>query len=264
MKKYFTLISGSIQKKLAFPANLTLWLLVDIAQIAILPFIWVAIIHEKGNINGFAPADIITYYVILTFIAFATSSHSAKYVEQDIVTGNLNKFLTKPLIYCIRNYVSGLGYSIIAGTIALCTIIVLYFFFPNVILLPFSRAHLALFIISLFIASFLSTCIQQITGFVSFWMGDTSGVRHLRYMTEKVFSGEFAPLTLYPIFMQTVASVLPFKYLFFIPISLYLGKISVQEGIYEIIKGIIWLGIFLCILLIMWKQGVKRYDGSGA
>lgn len=263
MKKYLKIVSGAIQKQLAFRARMVLWLLVDIGHIAILPFIWIAIIHEKGNINGFAPADIITYYIILSFVSFVTSSHNAKYVEQDIISGNLNKFLIKPVIYCVRNYVSGLGYNIIAGTIALCTITVLYLFFPQFILLPFSVNHFVLFITSLFIASFLSTLIQQITGFTAFWIGDTGGIRHLRYMIEKVFSGEFAPLTLYPIFMQTIAFALPFKYLYFIPISLYLGNLSVEEGIYEIIKGIAWLGIFLCLLIIMWKRGLRRYEGSG-
>lgn len=263
MKKYVKIISGSIQKQLAFRARMVLWLLIDIGQIAILPFIWIAIIQEKGNINGFTPADIVTYYIILAFVSFLTSSHSAKYIEQDILTGTLNKFIVKPVTYCVRNYVSGLGYSFIAGTIALATILILYLFLPDIVLLPASGAHLALFVFSLFVASFLSTLIQQITGLSAFWMGDTGGVRHLRYMIEKVFSGEFAPLTLYPLAVQSVAFILPFKYLYFIPISLYLGNISVHEGIYEMTKGIAWVGIFLLILIVLWKRGLKRYDGSG-
>ena len=85
---------------------------------------------------------------------------------------------------------------------------------------------------------------------------------HRNEVIEKLFSGELAPLTFFPLFLQTIAFYLPFKYLAHFPSQIYLEKISYSEILKNFLGAFCWIAALIIIIIIVWKRGLKRYDGS--
>lgn len=263
MKKYLSLTKMSLKRHLTYRARFINWLIVDLSQVFIFPFIWLAIYGERDMLGGFTRADIVMYYVVLAFVSLTTTSHHSHYITRDILDGKMSAKLLLPLRYVWYHWFSELGYHI--ATLGVMSVLLILFIalFPEYSVFPSHAATWLLFAISLIIANFISASIQIMVGLGSFWLGEVHALSQLRFLIEKIFSGEFAPLTLYPVFIRSIALSLPFQFIHFVPIQIYLEKISFVESIKTLGVGFVWLLIFFVTINIIWRQGVKRYDGAG-
>lgn len=263
MGKYATLALAETKKHLADRARFVIWILVDTLGVLIFPFLWLAIFGEREIVHGFTRADIVTYFVLVYIFALVVSSHSALYIHDSIMQGNLNKLLVKPISALLYHHVAEYGYKLLSAGFGLVLFAILLWLFPSYVHLPASAGNFLWFLFFLVIARLHSFAIQAIIGFSSFWMGETGALMQLRYILEKIFSGEFGPLTLFPLLLQQIGAWLPFQYLFFVPIQIYLGKLSAQEILAAAGGALLWSAAYMLIIGIMWKRGVKTYEGVG-
>jgi ABC-2 type transport system permease protein len=77
-------------------------------------------------------------------------------------------------------------------------------------------------------------------------------------------SGQMAPLTLFPRPIQILASLLPFRYMIGYPVELLLGRLKPIETLTGLAAQVVWLGISLVLIRIVWRTGVRNYSAVGA
>ena len=76
-------------------------------------------------------------------------------------------------------------------------------------------------------------------------------------------SGEFFPLSiLSPLFFYILAG-LPFAFLLYYPLIVYLGKLSLHKTALVILAQVFWIAVFSLAALVVWKKGLKKYSGEG-
>jgi ABC-type uncharacterized transport system permease subunit len=56
---------------------------------------------------------------------------------------------------------------------------------------------------------------------------------------------------------------LPFKLLFFVPIEIFLGKVTTHQMLLYWSEIMIWIAIFYLIFSFVYRKGVKLYSGTG-
>ena len=71
-------------------------------------------------------------------------------------------------------------------------------------------------------------------------------------------SGSLLPLEFFPQPVQSVLSWLPFRYAFQTPLSLYLGKMTVPEGIRQLAAQAVWILLLYLAGKLLWDGGQKR------
>jgi len=76
-------------------------------------------------------------------------------------------------------------------------------------------------------------------------------------------SGTFFPIVLLPAFLVKASYFLPFIYTIYIPVQLYLGKISFAEGLRGLAIEILWLVVLYGIIKVVWRFGLKKYESVG-
>jgi len=264
MNKYFTCFKAQITKHLTYRGRMLIWIFVDMGQFLILPFLWLAIYAGRTDIRGFTPADIITYYILMAFISLASASHAGEYIERDIRYGDLTKALLRPINYAVKMCSEGYAYNFLVSLLALPFFLIFSVLFPEYIILPKSFLTVILFVFSLGLAYILSCLLHVIIGLSAFWLEQSGAAMQMRSLLEKVFGGELAPLTLYPLVLQTIAIYLPFQYLAFIPAQIYLQKIQLHEIFYHFLIAFVWIIFLLLICIFLWKRGLRRYEAPGA
>jgi ABC-2 type transport system permease protein len=67
-------------------------------------------------------------------------------------------------------------------------------------------------------------------------MENTYGIRFTMRIIMEVVDGAIIPLSFFPLVLQKIFSFLPFPFLIYLPIRIYLGKISLEELIF--LKGL--------------------------
>ena len=100
-------------------------------------------------------------------------------------------------------------------------------------------------------------------GCVAFWFDDAHGIRNLYWFCILLFGGGLVPLEFLPRTGQIIASVLPFRYLHYFPVKLYLGQLSESQIIQGFVMQIVWFGLGFLIYKLVWSRGTKRYSAVG-
>ena len=114
---------------------------------------------------------------------------------------------------------------------------------------------------TLILGAILFALLQAIVGTLAFWVTETWPFRELFDVSLYMFGGTLAPIALLPDYVQRITVFLPFRYIFYEPINLILGHQSDP-------LGVLWKqGIFIIVLYgiyrLVWRAGIRRYEGIG-
>jgi ABC-2 type transport system permease protein len=86
---------------------------------------------------------------------------------------------------------------------------------------------------------------------------------HAKWVLENVAGGYVIPISIYPLWAQNILNFLPFKYLYYVPANIFLGKLSVEDSLQELVKSFLWVTLLLLLSHGFWKKGVKKYSSAG-
>jgi len=214
-------------------------------------------------LSSYSKVGIITYYIVIAFLSLTIRSHSNNRIKEDIIKGILNNFLVKPVRYILVMLLHEASYKIFSLIFVLPLMIIIYLFFNQYIVFPGSATQILLFLISLILSFILSIFIEFILGFSSFWLGENSGPQQFNFVLESVFSGRLAPLVFFPGILQIVANYFPYKYIFYFPVQIHLGQIEGMDILFGFLITIIWITFLGGIITLMWKKGLRKYEGVG-
>jgi ABC-2 type transport system permease protein len=77
-------------------------------------------------------------------------------------------------------------------------------------------------------------------------------------------SGQMAPLALLPRPLRLIADALPFRWTTSFPVELLLGKVDFPLALAGIGVQIAWLLLFIVLLRLVWRAGIRVYSAVGA
>ena len=98
----------------------------------------------------------------------------------------------------------------------------------------------------------------------AFWITKMSAVMQAYAVAALFLSGFIAPLSLFPPIVQTLASVLPFRWALAFPVELGLGRLTPDQVATGFAAQLVWIGIALVLLRVAWRAGIRRYSAVGA
>ncbi len=261
MKKYLQVSKNFLISTLTYRAELFLWVFVDVARFLVYPFIWLAVYASGGAIDGYSPTSLITYYIIVAIINILAFSRVGYDMRRQIMNGSLSQYLIKPINYLVQETLGELSYKFGKIIITLFAAIIAAIFFPKYLPLP-GFTNLCAFLFALILTFAISHGFQLLIGLTTFWLGENEGIGQFQGMLENVFAGEIAPLTFFPGTLQSLAFFLPFQYLTYFPAQIYLGTLKSSEILHGFGASILWIAVLYTAVVLVWKRGIKRYDGS--
>lgn len=262
MNKYLRTTLNNAQRTIVYRARMVVWLLIDTLHFIIFPFIWLAIFGERQMIAGFTRADIITYYIAIAFVSLIANAHINRRIKIDIMEGDMNAYLVKPIRYYFYCISQECGYKLIAVPLFVVLLIIAYFIFPDYIVLPAKIATIIFFIVSLIMSYAISSLLEFIIGVATFWLGETTALLHAKQILENMFNGKIAPLSFFPTLLQSVAAILPFQYVAYIPAQILLERITPDKIIQHMASAVIWIIALSGIAWILWHKGIRAYEGT--
>jgi ABC-2 type transport system permease protein len=101
-------------------------------------------------------------------------------------------------------------------------------------------------------------------GILAFWVTKMGAVSQAYWVATLFLSGQIAPLSLLPPVVQTLASLLPFRWMVSFPVELGLGRLTLEQTLTGFVAQAVWIGIALVVLRVSWRAGVRRYSAVGA
>jgi ABC-2 type transport system permease protein len=253
-------------ERLVYRVNFFLEILSGLFSSVILVFLWLAIYRSSATdaIGGYQLDEMVTYIlgggVINTFILTTAENPET---SQSIQDGTLSSLLIAPINPYAVWLVRDLGTKLFLFIVGLVGYVAVLLFFRAHMVFLTSPAHLGCLGLSLVLAALLQFLVFEALSLLAFWVENTYGLRFTMRVIMEVGGGAIIPLSFFPRILQDIFLLLPFPFLIYLPMQIYLGKIPLSEIPFEFLKEMAWIAALGLVNMVLWKRGLRQYVSMG-
>jgi len=225
-------------------------------------FLWKAIFAYNGSamIGGFTFDEMITYYLLSWFVFILRYNDVEDWIIHDVRKGNIAKNLLKPMNYLMDAFLFTIGSRSTALLVEAIPILLIGLLLFKI---QISWMFFIPFLLAIVFALLLNFFICTIVGMAAFWIVHSRGLSRLKRILISFLSGNMVPLTFFPLAFQNVSYYLPFQYLTYVPINIFLGKYTLLEMIKLFSIELAWLSVFYIITILVYNRAIRRSSSVG-
>jgi ABC-2 type transport system permease protein len=264
-RKWRTVLGLFFQDGLVYKANAFIWILTDLVTAVVMSLIWLASYNGRTQIHGFAPGDMVVYYLLVLALTGFIESHIMWDMSNDVKQGKFNVYLLRPYSFLAYMYAANLGWRLMRTLLSIPLFALVALAFRHYLPVWGSgHYHVGpLFWLAVLLGHGVSFTLTYAMGLLSLWLYEARAAYNFYYLPLLICSGQIAPLVLLPLGLQRIIQWLPFPYTLAFPAGLFLGKVSGDEVYRGLAAQVLWLGLSLLIAFGLWHGGLRRYTAFG-
>ncbi len=263
MKKYFLFLKNSWIETFTYRFNFILWRFRVVLSLLVIYFLWLSIIPDEKQIFGYTKTLMLTYIVGTSFVQTIVFAARNQEIGENINSGDLSIFLTKPINYFSYWFFRDLGDKLINIFFSIFEVSLLILILKPPFFIQTNLSLLFLFSLAIILAVFLNFLMGCILGMIGFWSNEIWAPRFIFYMLFTFFAGIIFPLDILPQNVFNVLQFFPFTYLVYFPLKIYLGQLSLIQIISGYLITIAWILMLMTFLNLAWRKGLKSYSAYG-
>jgi ABC-2 type transport system permease protein len=225
-------------------------------------FIWKAIYENSTAIEGFDFGHMLTYIAVGWIIRSFYFNNIDQDMAYAVTEGKLAMDLIKPVNPQFMYIAQALGESLFRlAMLTAPTAVVLLLVYP--IRRPASPLHFAGFFLSVLLSFFIVAGINFAVGTFAIRLKSILGLLRAKYFLLELFSGLLIPISFFPHIFQNIFSVLPFQYISYIPVLIYLGKISGVGIVKALALQVFWILVLFALGDALWRWSSRKITIQG-
>jgi ABC-2 type transport system permease protein len=215
----------------------------------------------EGSLGGYTRGGFVAYYLVLILVNQITYAQVNWTVGDLIRYGQINHILLRPIAPVYDALASEVAGKFVYLVFDLPILIVL-----AVILKPemtFTVEKSLLFLLALLLAWALRFLWGYWIALLAFWSARADALLTLQDSLIFLLAGQVAPIALLPVWLQSAAMVLPFRYMVSFPVEVLTGSLTGAELASGFSILLVWLAAASVLTAVIWRRGVTRYAGFG-
>ncbi len=262
-KKYWTLAKLSFQQQLIYRGNILMYRFGEFANTIISFLVLIVLYGSQESVKGYTLAEMITYITGVGVIGALSRAWISDQLERDVHRGRLSTYLLKPISYVRLQLVRDLARKQISSWISVFTYLLVILFVRQYFIINTDVLRLFVCFVSIACVVLLRFFLLFIVGLSSFWLVRIGGVQFSFDTFLRIMSGSMIPLEFFPPALETLAHSLPFAYMQYFSMQIYLEKISTLEALKGIGVQVFWIVVLILLSKILWQKALKRYESVG-
>lgn len=223
-------------------------------------FVWSAVAGD-GSVAGLNQASLAGYYLVLILVNQLTYATTNWTVGDNIRMGQISRWLLQPLspIYHALS-------SEIAGKVVFMLFSIPVTGLLALIIRPqfnLSVLQAGLFVPAVMMAWMLRFLWGYWLALLAFWATRADSLLTLQDTFIFLLGGHLAPIALLPGWMQTLARILPFRYMSAFPVEILTGQLTLNDIQLGFIVQAGWVLFAWLLYRLVWTHGVRHYEAVG-
>lgn len=242
-----------------------IWRLRHIVMLISIYFVWATIYSTSARFGTYTRDEIMTYIFLGggVFEAFSAAGYSLFEVGAFINRGELSSFLLKPISFLRFQMAKDSANKILVICSSLIELLIFVNIFSIDLVIQKDFWLILLTVLAIVLAMVLSFYLNFLINAMAFWTREADGPRFLFYIFKQFASGTFFPLNVLPKVLFQIFASLPFSFMVYFPIQIYLGKLNVQEIGQGFVLGAVWVVGVVLLASYVWNLGLKKYQAEG-
>jgi ABC-2 type transport system permease protein len=259
---YVGIVVFSLKEILRYRVNLLFSFLCELVPFYGILCLW-RFKLQYGAIEGYGFRDLVTYYVMALAVGSTNTILLNSDVGDNVRTGGLAGFLLMPVSYAGYHAVVRLVTSVCYVIIGMLPLVLMAISLGHAPRIPSNVWVLASFLLAVFLGQVLSFVMGWCLSMMAFWHETSAGAEMVVGVAGAMLAGQFFPLGLLGDGLVTISNCLPFQLLVFVPVEIWLERISPASACASMGIAILWIGGFSVLGARMWRRGLKKYTGMG-
>ncbi len=222
-------------------------------------WLWNTLARQKPALLGASLDQVLTYTLLAMVLeVILRASNLPRYTISNLIrTGAIQADLLRPLDFHFHLFArsSGLLIYLLLGQGLLGTLFGVLFLGIHA---PASPIYALLFVFSLALAFLVGFSLNFLIGLVSIYTIEAARISWLYYALLRFFSGQMIPLWMFPPLLAQVVALLPFQSVIGVPLSIYIGRLSIPAALQAISLQALWAGALLLLGRLAWSRAQAR------
>lgn len=240
------LFTISIKNKLVYRFDVFFSIVGSVLYIALNIMLWRYLYRDDPHM-----VDYMTAYTILSsIISMVYARDIAGKIGGKISTGDYVVNLLRPKNFFVMEWQVSLAE--ITVSLILRGIPIILVFLPT-LHANIAYDNLALALVALVLGHILYLLMYSLIGFSAFILIEIWPINRLVNDTSRLLAGSFIPLSIMPGFLQDIARVLPFRFLYSFPLELLLGSFDNRNLLQNYGLLLIWICVFAALDVAMYS-----------
>lgn len=264
MKKlgpYLAFAKKSFLGRSAYRFNHFMGIFDTILRIFIFWEIYRALYGGRSEVDGITLTMVATNFV-LSMCLDAVFFVDDYYLPERIQSGSIATELLLPVNFHGRMLANNLGnalFQLLFHFVPAVTVSVIFIGIAE----PANAPMLLLFLLSALFGYGVLWTISFLVQMLSFWLINVWSAMTIKNVFVKVLSGSMIPLWFMPDWMSGVMRFTPFSSIYFTPVQIYLGQLSLLEILHGFLIQAFWIAFLFAVGMFFWKKGQKKLVVQG-
>jgi ABC-2 type transport system permease protein len=263
LRKYLTLFMMSWQKQLEVRSDFIFERGRSLAVLFSLYYLWSSLLTSRTDVAGYSREQMLTYVLMMTLLRAFVLSAVTDRIPSEIAQGKLSEHLLRPLSHIgfwatqdAASKMLNLGSFVIEMAVFIAIV-------RPPLLPPPGAAAAGVFALSALLAMEMYFRLSYMLGVLGFWTAQSWGPRFCFEILLEFSAGAYFPVDLLPAAAQRAINLLPFPYLVFHPLSIYLGKAGPEAWSGILAHQVLWIVALTILSRALWSVGLRRYAAEG-
>jgi len=260
LRAFGAFLRVGIGTMIQYRGEILLWAIWGLVNPAVLYALWSAAAqtHENGEVAGYGRGEFAAYFFMMMIVGHMTTAWDTYEMGYLIRSGTMSPKLLRPVLPIWEALASNLAYKLVT----LVFVVPMWILFALIVRPAFHGApwQVALGVVSVLLAGAMNFVIGYCVALIAFWSPKLDATGEVFFGVGMFFGGRFSPLAALPPLLGSIASLLPFRWMFAFPADLTIGRINHP---YEAFAGLAmqtaWLVIGIVAFRLIWRSAVKRY-----
>lgn len=263
MKKYWQIIKVGFAEATTYRLSFVLWRVRRVLNLLLVYFLWLALLGNSTAIFGYQQKEIITYILLSNIVGSFVFATKTEGLAETIVSGDLSNLLLRPFSPFLALAARDAGDKFMNIAFSVVEVILLIFFLKPALLWQTQPFFLLAFVLAVTLAIVLYFNISLLLGFVGFWSPEVWAPRFIFFVLINFFAGMLFPLDILPRPVFTILQALPFTYLLYFPLKVYLGQLSSGAILSGLFFSVLWTAVFIKAVSWTWQKGLRSFAAQG-
>lgn len=224
-------------------------------------YLWHAVYSERELIAGLSLETVLAYTLIGRVMSgFLTAPTAALRIGSRVRSGTIVHDLVKPVDFHSQLLWQSLGksgFQLVSTGVPLLVAMAAM----GILRVP-SPGRLIVFLVSMVMAYVTLFATSFLSGVFTFYTNAGVGVDYV-YTVVSLLSGEFLPLEFFPGWLRSLADLLPFKSMHYIPMAIWSGIVGPSEVLPSFFSQCVWTLGMVAISKLAWSGAMKSLTVQG-
>jgi len=225
-------------------------------------FIWTAVFRSASTIAGYSLPQMITYISVGWMIRSFYWNTIDQEMAYEVIEGKIAMDLIKPVSIQWMWICRAMGESAFRlGLLTLPTAVVVALVFP--VHGPSSPENFALFMLGVLGSFFMMAAINFMIGTCAIPLKSILALIRAKYWLIELLSGLLIPISFFPSAAQKIMAWLPFEYIAYQPLQIYLGKLDRAAALRALATQWLWVAVLLVLAHLWWERASRKITIHG-